>query len=168
MGDTVRSAPILVGPTAKGSMNPTLSMVVWIVAMTLVQTPTPKPPEASGIVELSRLETVWNEAHIRGDADALDQLCADDLVVIVPEMTVMTKPEAIGVVRSGRMKFGRYQTSDTRIRLYGDAAVVTGRLERTRSVNGRSVEDDWRFTKVYVRHAGTWQVVAFHASANTR
>ena len=149
-------------------MNPTLSMAVWIVAMTLVQAPTTKPPEASGSVALSRLETLWNEAHIRGDADALDQLCADDLVVTVPGMTVMTKPEAIGVVRSGRMRFERYETSDTRIRVYGDAAVVTGRLERTRSVNGRSVEDDWRFTKVYVRHAGTWQVVAFHASANTR
>jgi hypothetical protein len=24
--------------------------------------------------------------------------------------------------------------------------------------------DDWRFTKVYLRRAGRWQVVSFHAS----
>jgi len=66
--------------------------------------------------------------------------------------------------RSGRMKFLRYQTSDTRIRLYGNAAVVTGRLQRTRLMNGREISDDWRFTKTYVRQAGHWRVVSFHAS----
>jgi hypothetical protein len=80
-------------------------------------------------------------------------------------MPVMTKPEAIGFLRSGRMKFQRYETSDIRIRVYGDAAVVTGRLLRTRSINGRDIDDNWRFTKVYARPAGRWQVVAWHASA---
>lgn len=46
-----------------------------------------------------------------------------------------------------------------------DAAVVTGRLRRTRTVNDQPVTDDWRFIKVYVRDAGSWQVVAFQAAA---
>jgi hypothetical protein len=28
----------------------------------------------------------------------------------------------------------------------------------------RTVDDDWRFTKVYLRRAGGWQGVSFHAS----
>jgi hypothetical protein len=79
---------------------------------------------------------------MRSDGEAIDRLWADDLVVTVTNMPVMTKPEAIGVLRSGRMRFQHYQTSDIRIRVYGDAAVVTGRLQRTRSINGRDVEDD--------------------------
>jgi ketosteroid isomerase-like protein len=79
-------------------------------------------------------------------------------------MTVMTKPEALAFARSGRMKFLRYTTSDLRIRVYGDAAVVTGRLQRTRSMNGKEVSDDWQFTKVYVRQGQRWRVVSFHAS----
>lgn len=79
-------------------------------------------------------------------------------------MTVMTKQDVIGILRSGRMKFKHYQTSDIRIRVYGDAAVVTGQLQRTRNINSRDVDDNWRFTKVYIRRVGKWQVVAWHAS----
>jgi enterochelin esterase-like enzyme len=120
--------------------------------------------ENPAIVELNRLETVWNDAHLRGDAEALAGLCADELTVTVPAMPVMTKDEAVGFLKSGRMKFERYETSDIRARAYDTAAIVTGRLQRTRTVDGRTVADDWRFTKTYVRRAGKWQVAAFHAS----
>ena len=77
----------------------------------------------------------------------------------------MTKEESVGVLKSGRMTFDRYQTSDIKVRIYDSAAIVTGRLQRTRNVNGRTMEDDWQFTKTYVRRQGKWLVAAFHASA---
>lgn len=110
------------------------------------------------------LETAWNEAHVRGDAATLDQLFADDLVVAVPGMRTMSKADSLGVVASGRMTFDRYESSDTAIRIYDGAAIVTGRIQRTRTVGGRESQDDWLSTKVYVRRAGRWQVVSFHAS----
>jgi len=139
-------------------------VAVWILATAFIQGPTSKSQDSADTAELSRLENVWNESHVRGDADALNRLWADDLTVTVPNMPVITKESAIGIARSGRVKFKRYQTADIRIRLYGDAAVVTGLVERTRELNGRDVEDKWRFTKVYIRRAGNWQVVAWHAS----
>jgi len=120
--------------------------------------------EAKEAAALQQLETVWNQAHVHGDADALDRLWGNDLEVAVPRMSVMTKAQALGFARSGKMHFQKYETSDLRIRVFGDAAVVTGRLQRTRTLNGQVKEDDWRFTKVYVRRAGQWQVVAYHAS----
>ena len=114
--------------------------------------------------DLKRLEKVWNEAHEQGDADVLQSLWAHDLEVDVPKMPVMSKTEVMAFARSGRMKFLRYATSDINIRVYGDAAVVTGRLQRTRTLNGQELSDDWRFTKVYTRYGHTWQVVSFHAS----
>jgi ketosteroid isomerase-like protein len=114
--------------------------------------------------EILRLEDVWNEAHRRGDAEALEKLWADDLVVTVPNMAVMTKADVLPIFRSGRMKFRRYETSDTEVRMHGDAAIVTGRLRRTREVGGRTFDDDWRFTKTYVREGGRWQVAAFEAT----
>jgi ketosteroid isomerase-like protein len=128
----------------------------------------PESPAQSAVgtdtQQLERLEQVWNTAHEQGDADALQQLWADDLEVDVPRMPVMTKADALNFARSGRMKFLRYVTSDIRIRVYGDAAVVSGRLQRTRSMNGKELSDDWRFTKVYIREAQRWRVVSFHAS----
>jgi len=140
-------------------------VAMWILATAFIQQdPASKSRDSADVAELSRLEKVWNDAHVHGDADALNGLWADDLTVTVPNMPVITKESAIGIARSGRMKFKRYQTSDVRTRLYGDAAVVTGQVERTRELNGRDVDDKWRFTKVYIRRAGKWQVVAWHAS----
>ncbi len=116
------------------------------------------------LLELQRLETVWNEAHEQGDADALEKLWADDIEVAVPKMPVMTKADALKFASSGRMKFLTYKTSEVHFRVYNNAAVVTGRLRRTRSMNGQEISDDWRFTKMYVRETGQWRVVSFHAS----
>ena len=121
-------------------------------------------PSTADRDELQRLEREWNEAHIRGDAGTLSRLWADDLEVAVPKMPVMKKAELVKFVDSGRMKFQRYETSELNFRIYGQSAVVTGRLQRKREINGRAVEDDWRFTKVYQRVADSWQVVSFHAS----
>jgi ketosteroid isomerase-like protein len=105
---------------------------------------------------------------MHGDADVLGRLWADDLEVAVPRMPVMTKSQALAFARSGRMAFQRYETSEVQIRVFGDAAVVTGRPRRTRTLNGQAVDDDWRFTKVYIRRGGQWQVVACHASEAAR
>ena len=118
-------------------------------------------------VLLQRLEAEWNDAHVRGDAATLERLFADDVVVVVPGMRVLTKSDSLGMFTSGRMKFDRYETSETVFRVYGDTAVVTGRLRRSRVVAGASADDDWRFTKVYLRRSGRWQVVSFHASNTT-
>lgn len=119
---------------------------------------------SDAMVELTQLEKAWNEAHVKGDGDVLDRLWAADFVVTVPNMKPMTKADVIGIWRSGRMKFERYETSDILIRVYDDGAVVTGQLQRTRVLSSQRVDDDWQFTKTYIRKSGRWEVVAFHAS----
>jgi hypothetical protein len=114
--------------------------------------------------ELRRLETVWNEAHVRGDATALAALWDDELTVVVPEMPLMTRAELLAFWRSGRSAITRHETSDLVIRVYESAGVVTGRLRRDRNFNSQSVHDDWRFLKVYVRRGGAWKVVAYQAT----
>ena len=144
---------------------PKFFAVIWLLAFVLSpQTQAGKSSDTADVMELNRLETVWNEAHLRGDAAALDRLWSNDLFVTVPDMPVMNKEESLAIWRTGRMKFDIYKTSDIRIRVYGDAAVVTGQLERIRDSSSQKFEDDWRFTKVYVRRAGRWQVVAWHGS----
>ncbi|HYJ89138.1 MAG TPA: nuclear transport factor 2 family protein [Pyrinomonadaceae bacterium] len=128
------------------------------------QKPARETRESRDIKELTRLESVWNEAHLRGDAPTLDKLWAEDLFVTVPDMAVMNKEESLAVWKSGKMKFDIYKTSDLRIRVYGDSAVVTGQLVRIRDANSKEFEDDWRFTKVYVRRQGKWLAVAWHGS----
>ena len=140
----------------------------WIARCLLVfglwQPVAAQKPTDTDLAALTRLESEWNAAHLRGDAASLDRIFADDLVVVVPTMRAMTKAESLGVFASGRMKFDRYETADTTFRVHGDTAITNGRLRRTRTINGETVDDDWRFTKVYLRRGDSWQVVSFHAS----
>lgn len=115
--------------------------------------------------QILRLETVWNEAHLHGDVDALDHLWAPDIVVIVPEMQPFTKEQLLKMWRTMKVTFTRYTTSNVQVHCDGETAVVTGRLQRARDFGGRARSEDWLFTKTYARAAGQWTVVAYHASA---
>ena len=136
----------------------TIGSVGWLIGAALFIQPTALN------AEFTRLEDVWNTAHRNADAEALAALWAEDLEVVVPRMPPMSKAEALAFARTGRMRFERYETSQIKLRTYGDTAVVTGRLQRTRTVAGKETTDDWRFTKVYTRQNGAWRVVSFHAS----
>lgn len=142
-------------------------MPATLIAILLASQPAVSK-DAFALEELHRLEAVWNDAHLKGDADALDTLWANDLVVTIAAMPVMTKADALAMVRSNRMPFTKYETSDLDVKRFGDSALVTGRLQRERTMNGKTMTDDWRFTKVYVMIQGQWRVVAWHASPAAR
>ena len=131
-----------------------LCLGVLLVAGASLQQQTNKPSESAAVAELSRLEKIWNEAYVHADADALESLCANDLVVTMSDMQVLNKNQSLAILRSGRVKFQSYETSDLGFRVYDSAAVVTGLLRRTRLAQGKESNDEWRFTKVYIRTAG--------------
>lgn len=135
-------------------------MVTWVFALVLSTSLAVLPNDA----ELVRLEHIWNEAHLKGDVSALEALWAEGLVVTVPLMPRMNRDTALAVARSGRIQFERYETSAIETRVYGDTAIVTGRLERTRRKGDQLQEDHWQFTKVYLRQDGRWRVIVFDAS----
>src|ERR1041385_1244596 len=113
---------------------------------------------------LLQLENTWNEAHLKGDAETLEKLWADDFTAIVPNMQVMTKKDIIGFYRTGRAKFQKYETTDIKIKIYDNAAIVTGKVFRSRNFNGNYIDDKWQFTKMYIKHDGKWQIIAWQAS----
>lgn len=139
-------------------------LTLALLVFGLLQAAGATPEQNDARKTLDRLEAAWNLAHVRGDAAALDRIFSDDVVIIVPGMRVMTKADAVGMFTSGRMKFDKYDTSETSFRILDDTAIVTGRLKRVRVINGATTDDDWRFTKVYVRRGDRWQVISFHAS----
>jgi ketosteroid isomerase-like protein len=136
------------------------ALAASVVLLALAQ----QPALPASTAEFLELEDVWNRAHLQGDAAALARLWTDDIVVIVPGMPPFTKTQALSVMRTGRMRFERYETSDVTVRSYAGCVVVTGRLRRSRRMGSRVVDDDWRFTKVYVHGPSGWRVATFHAS----
>jgi hypothetical protein len=83
--------------------------------------------------------------------------------VNVPAMIPMDKSGVLSFAKSGRMKFSRYETTGVKARVFGDSAVVTGNLFRSRSLGDSLREDRWQFMKLYVRRSGKWMVVGSEA-----
>ena len=58
------------------------------------------------------------------------------------------------------MCFRDIERVEARVRLYGDAAVVTGRTRMRMSVGPDEFEVRSRYTHVYVRQTETWRFVS--------
>jgi hypothetical protein len=56
------------------------------------------------------------------------------------------------------------QISDLNVRVYGDAAVVTGRSIQTGKENGKDYSGDYWFTRMYVKRDGQWKTVALQTT----
>jgi hypothetical protein len=62
------------------------------------------------------------------------------------------------------MRVEPFEPFDVQVRLYGDTAVVTGRMRQRFVLGGIRYANDVRYTDVYVKRKGKWQIVSAHAS----
>lgn len=108
---------------------------------------------------LRELDRAWNEAYPRGDAATIDGILADEWVGIVRAGEVITKAQLLAAVGQGN-PFDSNVFDEITYRIYGEAAVVTGRL----TLEGRNADGPFRlqqrYMRVYVKQRGRWQAVA--------
>ena len=116
------------------------------------------------ITALKQLDQERIQAQIGADAAALDRLYAEDFIGIGPSGAVRAKAQVIADFTSGNLRFQSITTDDVQWRLYGDTAVETGRSTMNGQDRGKTVPRDNRFTRVWVKRLGRWQLVANHYS----
>jgi ketosteroid isomerase-like protein len=126
------------------------------------------PPEggtkSDPVTVLKQLDQERIQAQIGADAAALDRLYAEDFIGIGPSGTVRAKAQVIADFTSGRLRFQTITTDDVQWRVYGDTAVETGRSTMNGQDGEKIVPRDNRFTRVWVKRQGRWQLVANHYS----
>ena len=105
------------------------------------------------------------QAQIGADAAALDRIYANDFIGIGPSGTVRTKAQVIADFTSGDLKFQAITTDDVQVRVYGNTAVETGRSTMIGQDKGKAVPHDNRFTRVWIKQQGRWQLVSNHYSS---
>ena len=92
---------------------------------------------------------------------ALGRILADDWTAIDGAGRVVSKRQLLERVASHQPQFDRHEFDEFSLRIFGDAAVVTGRLSGAgRDEEGGEFSLRQRFTRVYVKRGGAWQAVA--------
>lgn len=105
-----------------------------------------------------RLEEDLIEAFRGNDAASLASLMADDFVFTDPLGTSITKDRWLEDLASGAFAFESIEIEGIRVRLAGDAALVTGLV--TLKARSRAGGYNGRFgvVDVYMKRAGRWQL----------
>jgi peptidylprolyl isomerase len=110
--------------------------------------------------ELTRLERELVDAYSRRDVAAFERLVADDFTITHADGSVGDKKgEVDALTKSSSASAGpsmKYDTDDIHVAVHGPSAIVTGTLNATGPGGKRS----YRYTDVFLKRAGRWQVIA--------
>ncbi len=117
---------------------------------------------------LLQLERDWEQANAKNDLAALDRILAPEFVSTDSDGRLTTRAEGMARRKSGAVTFTAFTQDDYKVHLFGDAAIVTGRM----TIKGKRDSKDWsgqeRFTDTFVRRDGRWQAVSTHSSRVAR
>ena len=130
-----------------------------LVFASLTQAQAPGSPEA----EVVAVRRQTSEAIAKKDRAVLERYWADEFSCIHSNGVVRNKKEEISAALSSSGGGALVETDELRVHVYGDVAVVTGRDTNTGSQKGFQ-PGARRFTDLFVRRDGRWQMVACQAT----
>jgi ketosteroid isomerase-like protein len=108
-----------------------------------------------------QLATAWAAR----DEATIERLIAPDWIVTHVEGQRLTRAEVFrDMLESTSTRIESSALDEIEVRLFGDAAVVTGRNHARGTQSGTPFDVRLRFTDVFVRGSGEWQAVASHAT----
>jgi ketosteroid isomerase-like protein len=109
---------------------------------------------------LEQMEKQWNDAARRSDPRPLEQMLAEDFTLTLSIGRVVDKASYVSKIKDGSFKIESLDYSDMKTRVYGDCAVVIGRVNLKGAWDGVDVSSEYAFTDTFVKQAGTWKQVA--------
>jgi ketosteroid isomerase-like protein len=114
--------------------------------------------------EVLNLFQDWMNAEVKGDVEFVDRFLAEDWVSTDPAGNVWTKSQFLGGLKSGAGAVLSFSLDNMKARIYGDAAVVTGRMTAKQTFQGQDISGQYQCTDTLIKKDGRWQCVATHLS----
>jgi ketosteroid isomerase-like protein len=115
--------------------------------------------DAVKAAELRRFEVMTAK-----DYTALATILADDLVYTHSSAAVDSKASYLESLTSGRVTYKVIKPSDLQVRVFGDIAVIHGAAAMEVDANGQAIVNTLRFTDIWAKRDGRWQMVAWQST----
>jgi hypothetical protein len=146
-------------------------VVASAVTLFLFSFPTSAQQPSPPVVPISEDEQAvravldsWLKALERGDTVALKQIIAEDYLITVADGRVLNREQDLAPIVAGRLQFLSAKTDSLRVRIFGNAAIVTGVGTYIVRMGDKSPVIRERFTDVYIKRGGAWQPVSSHST----
>jgi ketosteroid isomerase-like protein len=115
--------------------------------------------------ELLALAAAWARAIVANDAAQIAAFVTDDWV-LVSETGISPGQEFLALVEARALTHSSMAAvGDTRVRVWGDTAVLTARVTNTAYYGGRRFDADEWTTDVFVRQNDRWLCAVSHYTA---
>ena len=115
--------------------------------------------------QVEQTAKAWMEVAERRDRSALERFLADEFTMVTNRGSLIDKGQWLENMLE---RVGRDVTLpeflDVRVRVYGDAALMTSRNILWATFDGKDWSGELYLTDVWVRRDGRWQLVRRHAS----
>ena len=123
---------------------------------------------AKAAEEITRLEQDRSKAQVEGDVSKLNQLLAPEFMEMNVAGQIRTKAENIEAHTSGQLHWQAFELTDMKVQVYGNTAIVTGRLKRKGTLSGRDLSGRARYTRYYLKRQGHWQAIFQYSIPETQ
>jgi ketosteroid isomerase-like protein len=121
--------------------------------------------DASVQQTIMRIEKEMLNAILKGDASANEKYLAETATLTGPDGNVIDKTQAVNEVKTGVLKLQAASLDAAKVQVYGDTAIVTYSSNDKGTYKGKDITGQTRWTDVFVRRNGQWQLVAGHGSS---
>ena len=101
---------------------------------------------------------------IAGDIAGLSAMMTEDLTYTHSSGAEETKAEFLDALKSGKYLYREITPRGRKVRVHGDAAVVSGPAHVVIEPGGKRREIDLYFTELYVKEAGGWRMALWQST----
>jgi uncharacterized protein (TIGR02246 family) len=139
---------------------------VLVVLGTILAAGSSAPAALGGDVEQAVLAAQDQRiaATIAGDLAAVAAMMTDDLTYTHSNGIEESKAEFLEGLKNGKYVYREIAPRGRRVRVHGDAAIVSGPCHVVIEPGGKRTELELYFTELYVKEAGRWRMALWHST----
>jgi ketosteroid isomerase-like protein len=126
----------------------------------------PKPPRGVDAETVARLDTLYQSAVKANDVEIMDEILADDFVLVTDRGNSLTKADLIKEAKEKRTIYEHQEVEEgtQKVRIWRDTAIVTALLRITGTRDQNPFDYKVWLNQTYVRTPTGWRYVFGQAS----
>jgi hypothetical protein len=148
----------------KGTFMKPILAVIAIVITTLSafgeSNPAISEEDPSTEHSVMQIEQELVDALLAGNGATFERYLAENCIFTDPDGMVSDKVKTVANIKSGDLKFQSSKVEDMKVKTYSNTAVATYRSTDRASYKGKEFSGRFRWTDVFIRRNGRWQIVA--------
>jgi ketosteroid isomerase-like protein len=119
--------------------------------------------QSRAVKKVTELEKKRFEAMVNLDFVALREMLGDDLRYTHSNGKFESKAEYLTEITDGTLRYQRMEPTEIDVRIFKKTAVVTGLVFVSVKQGDRIVESQLRYTDVWQKRSGKWQLVVWQS-----